>query len=79
VAGASPPAPGTPLNALAKSLLQPLSSVAERFRGGAHLRGEAARLSGEAAKIGTDTLRRLSHSPVQRSPRQADSYKATKC
>jgi ElaB/YqjD/DUF883 family membrane-anchored ribosome-binding protein len=26
-----------------------------------HLRGEAARLSGEAAKIGTDTLRRLSH------------------
>ena len=26
-----------------------------------HLRGEAARLSGEAAKIGTDTLLRLSH------------------
>ena len=52
---------GDAADRLGEILAAALSSVAERFRGGAHLRGEAARLSGEAAKIGTDTLRRLSH------------------
>jgi ElaB/YqjD/DUF883 family membrane-anchored ribosome-binding protein len=52
---------GIPADRLGEILAAALSSVAERFRGGVHLRGEAARLSGEAAKIGTDTLRRLSH------------------
>jgi ElaB/YqjD/DUF883 family membrane-anchored ribosome-binding protein len=52
---------GDAADRLGEILAAALSSVAERFRGGAHLRGEAARLSGEAAKIGTHTLRRLSH------------------
>ena len=47
---------GDAADRLGEILAAALSSVAERFRGGAHLRGEAARLSGEAAKIGTDTL-----------------------
>jgi ElaB/YqjD/DUF883 family membrane-anchored ribosome-binding protein len=38
-----------------------LSSMADRFRGGANLMGdEAAKIGSEAAKLGNDALRRLS-------------------
>jgi ElaB/YqjD/DUF883 family membrane-anchored ribosome-binding protein len=45
-----------------------LTSIAEQFRGGASIAtDEAARIGGEAAKLGNDALRRLSRE-VERRP-----------
>jgi uncharacterized protein YukE len=44
-----------------ETIASALSSMADRFRGGANSMGdEAAKIGGEAAKLGNDALRRLS-------------------